>query len=184
MNVLRSAPFELECVAHGPAMVRYECRQPAGLVKTISLFAGTSWIEVMLSEPAATYWEFDDPRNFAADGPTPGSYLFSNGDAGLVGRQADGVPAQVKATGHWGIKFNSERLALGICTPEIAARHVIAPGAGAGGVGIEASPPSNHFVTYAGLLGAEPAEMMNRLRATLDLRNQPRVVVHAVQARE
>jgi hypothetical protein len=73
---------------------------------------------------------------------------------------------------------------LGICTPEVAARHVIAPGAGAGGVGIEASPPSSHFVTYAGLLHADPAQTMNHLRATLDLKNQPRVLVYAVQARE
>lgn len=181
MNSLRSTPFELKCVAQGPSLVRYECREPSGLVKTISLFAGASWMEVMLSEAGGTYWEFDNPRNFAADGPTPGTYLFSSGATGPVGKQADGVPAQVKSAGHWSMKFNPDRLALGICTPEVAARHVIAPGAGAGGVGIEASTPTNHFVTYAGILDAQPAEIMNRLQTTLDLRNQPRVVVYAVE---
>jgi hexosaminidase len=181
MNVLRGARFELECVARGPALVRYECREPSGLVKTIGLFAGASWMEVILSEPAGTYWDFDNPANFAADGPAPGTYLFSTGATGPVGQQADGVPAQVKATAHWCIKFNAAGLALGLCTPEVAARHVVAPGAGAGGVGIESSPPTNHFITFAGVLQTEPAETMTRLRAALDLNNQPQAVVHAVQ---
>ena len=54
------------------------------------------------SEPTPIYWDFDDPKNFAADGPTPGTWLFSNGQSGPVGREADGVPAQVKAPAHSG----------------------------------------------------------------------------------
>ena len=165
-------------------MTSYRCREALGLVKTLNLFAGTSWIEVVLNYPVQYYWEFDDPKNFSADGPTPGEYLFSNGSTGAVGRQADGVPAQVKAEGvHWGVKFNHEGLALGIITPEVAANHVIAPGAGAGGVGIERSPPACHFITYAGLLDAEPEEVMRQLRHTLDFTNQPEVILHAIQAR-
>jgi hypothetical protein len=101
-----------------------------------------------------------------------------------VGREAEGVPAQVKAANtYWGIKHNPDRLALGLVTPETATLHVIAPGAGAGGVGIEGSTPALHFVTFAGLLTAPPAETMNRLRTTLDL-NHPAVVrLHSVQAR-
>ena len=69
-------------------------------------------------------------------------------------------------------------------TPEVAARLVVAPGAGAGGVGIEGGPlAARHFVTYAGLLAAEPAETMNRLWQTLDFRKQPDVVLHGLQAR-
>jgi hypothetical protein len=128
------------------------------------------------------YWDFDNPKNFAADGPTRGTYLFSNGRTGPVGKEADGVPAQVEAAGtFWGIKFNREKLALGMCTPEAAAMHHVAPGSGAGGVGIEQSPPASHFVTFAGLLEAEPGETMSRLRQTLDLKNQPEVILHAAE---
>ncbi len=178
----RSVAHKLSCVARGPALVRYQCAAPSGLVKTISLYGGTSWMEVLLNESVVYYWDFDNPKNFAGDGPTPGTYLFSNGRTGPVGKEADGVPAQVEAAGtFWGIKFNREKLALGMCTPEAAAMHHVAPGSGAGGVGIEQSPPASHFVTFAGLLEAEPGETMSRLRQTLDLKSQPEVILHAAE---
>jgi hypothetical protein len=94
------------------------------------------------------------------------------------------VPAQVKAVDtFWGIKFNDAKLALGLITPGKAALHVIAPGAGAGGVGIQGSPPVQHFVTFSGTLEATPAETMNRLNATLDLKRPVSVRVHALQSR-
>jgi hypothetical protein len=70
-----------------------------------------------------------------------------------------------------------------MATPETAAQYVIAPGAGAGGVGIEGSPPALHFVTFGGLLTAPPAETMNRLQSTLDLKRTAGVRLHALQAR-
>jgi hypothetical protein len=180
----RSTRFKLECTARGPALVQYRCTDPLGLVKTIRLFGGVSWMEVVLGDPTGHYWDFDNPKNFAADGPTPGTYLFSNGKTGPVGKEADGVPAQVKAGGvHLGIKHNDDRLAIGIATPEVAAHHVIAPGSGAGGVGIERSPPACHFITFAGLLEDEPKETMRQLCQTLDFKNQPRVTLHAIQTR-
>jgi len=180
----RSLAHQLVCTARGPAMVEYACTDELGQIKTIRLFAGTSWMEVVLNEPVEYYWDFDNPQNFAADGPTPGEYLFANGATGPVGKEADGVPAQVKAGGvHWAVKFNQEKLALGMTTPEVAASFVVAPGAGAGGVGIERSPPASHFVTFAGLLEAEPKEVMEQLRRTLDFKNQPEVILHALQAR-
>ncbi len=180
----RNDPNSLRCTAQGPAMVRYVCSDSSGREKTISLFAGCSWIEVSFNDPLRYYWDFDNPQNFAADGPTPGEFLFSNGTSGPVGKQADGVSAQVhQEKAFWGIKYNADRLALGIATPEVAAFHCLAPGAGAGGVGIERSTPVSHFVTYAGLLQGEPAETMNRLRATLNFKNQPEVVVSAIEER-
>ena len=181
----RTAPNKLACLARGPALVRWQASDPSGMVKTISLYGGTSWIEVLLNEPVGHYWDFDNPKNFAADGPTPGTYLFSNGQTGPVGRQADGVPAQVKVPNvSWCVKFNKEKLAVGLATPEVAAYHHLAPGSGAGGVGIEQSPLVNHFVTFAGVLESPPGETMARLSRTLDLRNPPEIVLHAVQARE
>jgi hypothetical protein len=186
MHVFRHATHKLRCVARGPALVRYECTTDEGLVKSIGLFGGVSWMEVVLNEPTGHYWDFDNPENFAADGPTPGTYLFSNGTTGPVAeQQGPYTETQVKAQNvHWGMKHNAAGLALGLCTPEVAAHHVIAPGAGSGGVGIENSPLSSHFVTYAGLLEAEPAETMNRLRHTLNFKNQAQVVLYAIQARE
>ncbi|HNS00348.1 MAG TPA: hypothetical protein PKX48_12905 [Planctomycetota bacterium] len=94
------------------------------------------------------------------------------------------MPAQVAQPGaFWGIKWNRNGLALGLATPETAARHLVAPGAGAGGVGIESSPPANHFVTYGGVLDGDPAGVMASLAATLDFRNQPEVVSRGLQAR-
>ena len=181
----RNTPHELTCAARGPALARYVCTDATGLVKTISLFGGVSWMEVVLNEPVGHYWDFDDPKNFADDGPTPGTYLFSSGAKGALGREADGVPAQVKATKtYWSLKFNPQKLALGLVTPETAALHHVAPGAGAGGVGIEGSAPAGHFVTFAGVLQAEPADTMNRLQATLDFRNQPEIVLGALEARK
>jgi len=184
MHTYRHAPHELRCVADGPALVRYECTTADGLTKSIGLFGGVSWLEVVLNEPTDHYWDFDTPDNFAADGPTPGTYLFSSGTTGPVRKEGPHTETQVKARGvHWGIKHNPASLALGLCTPETPAHYVIAPGAGSGGVGIESSPLAGHFVTYAGLLEAEPAETMNRLRHTLNFKNQPQVVLWAVQAR-
>jgi hypothetical protein len=142
-------------------------------------------MEVMLSDPKPHYWDFDNPVNFAGDGPNPGIYLFSNGVTGPVSKEGPFTETQVKANDvYWSIKHNPQKLALGLTTPETAARHVTAPGAGSGGVGIEGSIPANHFVTFAGLLNDAPEETMNRLRQTLDLKSQPHMILYAIQSRE
>ena len=165
-------------------MVEYQSTDPSGHSKILRLYGGASWIEELLNEPATIYWNFDNPKNFASDGPTPGQWLFSDGRSGPVGREADGVPAQVKAANaRWGIKHNPDKWALGLVTPETATVYVVAPGAGAGGVGIEGSPPAVHFVTFAGLLTAPPADTMNHLQTTLDLNHPVGVRLHSIQAR-
>jgi hypothetical protein len=184
MGTHRHSRYRLQCTARGPALVEFQCSDPTGHAKTIRVNGGASWMEVLLSEPTSLYWDFDDPKNFAADGPTPGTWLFSNGKSGRVGREADGVPAQVEAPNtYWGMKYNAEKMALGIITPETAALHHVAPGAGAGGVGIESSPAAQHFVTFAGVIETAPAETMNRLQTTLDLKRPVAVRLYALQAR-
>jgi len=181
----RSARNELKWLARGPALVRYMCTDEHGLVKTVSLWGGASWVEVTLNSPLRYFWAFDNPANFAADGPTPGRYLFSTGAAGAVGREADGVPAQVKANGaQWGAKFIPGKLALGMVTPEAKVTHVVGPGAGAGGVGIEGRGAASHFVIYGGQLEEEAGDLMNRLQRTLDFRNPPEVTLYQIQARK
>lgn len=184
INPRRSSAYQLEPRARGPAMVEFQCADAAGHEKTLRFYGGASWYEVFLGEPTPLYWDFDDPKNFAADGPTPGTWLFSNGQSGPVGREAEGVPAQVRAAGStWGIKFNADKLALGLITPGTPAVHHVAPGAGAGGVGIENSPPAQHFVTFAGMLEASPADTMLQLQTTLDLKRPVSVRLHALQSR-
>jgi hypothetical protein len=184
IGTYRHSKYRLECTARGPAMVEFQCSEGSGHTKTIRLYGGANWLEVFLTEPTSLYWDFDRPTNFAADGPTPGQWLFSGGQSGLVGREADGVPAQVKAPkAHWGIKYRADKLALGLVTPETAAFHHVAPGAGAGGVGIENSPPAQHFVTFAGALEASPSETMNRLQTTLDLKRPVEIQLYSLQAR-
>ncbi len=183
-GVHRSPKSVLVCVARGPALVRFRATEPGGLVKHVGLFGGASWMEVVLSEGVSYYWDFDNPKNFAADGPSPGKYLFSNGLTGAVGKQSQGVAAQVGAPGaFWGIKFNDQRLALGLLSPEGGVRFRLAPGAGAGGVGVESSNEASHYVTFAGLLEADPAQTMTRLRNALNFKTQPVVILHAVQGR-
>ncbi len=180
----RKAPNRLVCTARGPALVRYVCKDPLGLEKTISVFAGLAAAEVALNSPSGYFWAFDDPKNFAADGPTPGTYLFSTGATGAVGKEADTLAAQVRAPGAtWGAKYRPGEVLLGMITPDTPALHVVAPGAGAGGAGIEGTPPAGHFVLYGGPLEGDPALLMNRLQATFDYRNQPEVVLYGAQAK-
>ena len=40
-----------------------------------------------------------------------------------------------------------------------------------------------HFVTFAGRLETAPAETMNRLQTTLDLKHPVEIRLHALQAR-
>ena len=180
----RTTRHELSCAARGPALVRYRCIDGQGAVKTIGVFGSASWMEIILEDPVSYYWDFDAPSNFAADGPTPGQYLFSTGASGPVGKGSNGVAAQVRTRGaHWGIKYNADRLALGLATPEVAAGAVVGPGAGAGGVGIERAPGAAHFVTYCGLLTTDARTLMDGLCRTLNFNDPVRVTVYAIQPR-
>jgi hypothetical protein len=180
----RNLPNTLVCTKRGPALVQFRCTDETGLEKVINCFGGTSWVEVILNEPVTYYWDFDNPANFAADGPAPGEYFFSNGQSGSVGKQADGVKAQVKASGvQWAVKFHRQGVALGLVSPDQPGSFCVAPGAGAGGVGIESSPPISHFVTFGGRLTEEPKTRMESLRQTLALGDQPEVVLYAVESK-
>ena len=169
---LRAAQAKLTCLGSGPAVVRFSCAYPSGETKQISLFAGASWTEEMLSGVEGGYTDYDDPQNFAADGPMPGHYLFSGGENGPVGKHADGRAAQVYVPAIWSIKFNDRKMALGLVTPEGKTSQLIGPGGGWGGVGVNGKPPA-HVVTFAGMLEVEPDVTMKRLQQTLDLKNQP-----------
>lgn len=182
MGQLRAAPAQMTCLGAGPAMVRFNCAYASGETKQLTLFAGASWTEEMLSGVEGGYTDYDDPKSFAADGPTPGQYLFSGGEKGLVGKHADGRAAQVHVPAVWCIKFNDRKMALGLVTPEAATPQCVGPGGGWGGVGVNGKPPA-HVVTFAGLLETEPDVTMKRLQQTLNLRNQPKISLFGLEQR-
>ena len=172
----------------GPAITQCACTGEDGARKTLTFYANTSWMEVMLDAPVSYYWDFDDPKNFAADGPTPGRYLFSTGASGAVGKETDGLKAQVRAeTASWAIKYtqmpDGRTLALGMISPETPTTFVVGPGGGFGGVGIEGGPPVSHLVTVCGLLPDPPAAFMEQLHRTLRFGAEPEVTLYALQPR-
>ena len=181
----RSSASRIEILSAGPVLARLRCTNEAGLVKTISVFAGAYWAEVLLNQAVGWFWNYDNTANFAADGPSPGTYLFSDGFTGKVGAEADGLEAQVKRGNvTWCAKTRPDGLLLALLTPEVKGRHVTAPGAGSGGVGIEGSPPVSHFVIVGGAADGPAGETLERLQQTLSLRDQAAVTVYGIQSRK
>lgn len=179
----RSAKFDLVRLNSGPAMVRYGCYRSGELRKTLSVYAGQTILDVMMVYPTNYYWDFDNASNFAADGETPGTFLFSNGTTGPTAPRGNSMDLQTRGKGsYWGIKFNASGIALGMVTPEEPSNFVIGPGSSMGGVGVEGtSNPRSHFVTFAGSLEGAPEQTMNRLKETFSLKCQPRVILYKPQ---
>ncbi|MCL2623922.1 MAG: hypothetical protein FWD31_09685, partial [Planctomycetaceae bacterium] len=177
----RSKRFELVCMNNGPAMVRYGCYFDGELVKTLTVYAGMPILDVITSYPTGYYWNFDDPDLFAADGKTPGTYLFSNGKTGPTPPKGASNDLQIKESGvFWAIKTNEQGLMHGMTTPEATSRFVIGPGGNMGGIGIESGDARSHFVTLAGVLAKNtPSGIMDQIRETYNLKNQPVVTQYA-----
>jgi hypothetical protein len=178
----RNAVNRIEVLASGPAMVRLKCTGLEGLEKVISVYAGLPWVEVTMNSGQSWFWCYDDIALMGADSPTLATFLFSNGDTGKVKRTAPTSECQERRPNvHWGAKFVPGSILLALITPEVAATHVVGPGAGMGGVGVEGSPPVAHFIIYGGPCPPSPKETLDQLRAGLDYRNQPAVEAYAVQ---
>jgi len=178
----RSVQYDLVCLNKGPAMVRYGCYRDGDLCKTMSVFAGLPLLEVITTNLTGYFWNFDNPELFAADGETPGTFLFSNGTTGPTPLRGNSVGLQTRSGGtHWAIKYNVSGIALGMTTPEEPSDFVIGPGGGMGGVGIEGVSRS-HFVTFAGSMpDNSPQQIMDRLKETFNLKLQPRVTLYLPQ---
>ncbi len=179
----RSKKFRLKKMTDGPAMIRVGCfDEDDDLYKTITLFAGTSWYEVVLTEATWYYWDFDRPENFAADSKTPGTALFSNGfSAPAPSSSVPTAAVQIRQNEvGWGAKYNDEFL-LGLTVPGTTSQFVTGPGGGMGGVGIETGVPRNHFATFAGTPKEAPAATMNGLHQTLNGKNSPRITLFEIE---
>ena len=177
----RTRLHKLKRIASGPALVRFECAEASGFTKWLSLFAGCSWMEVTTSVPLDYYGEYDQPQTFLPEGSAPGRFLFSNRQSGQVGRTAEGKSGKTWGSGaSWVAKYLPDTLALGLIVPEEKTSLTV----DAGEVGIEgAGIGLTHLATYGGALDGPPAVLMTRLQQSLDFRNQPKVVVHALQSR-
>lgn len=176
VNSYRTTAHELFAGTRGPAVARCFAVSPDGLVKTLSLYAGASWLEVNLSRPVAYYWDFEDPSLFAVGG----RYLFEDGSEGPAPSPPGDVTRQVSVEGaRWGAKLAADGLLLALLTPDAATTHVVGPGGGAGGVGVERGQAVDHFVTYCDAISGSAGVTLDGLAAALRGDALPRVTVYA-----
>ena len=97
MGTHRAAPYRLECAAAGPALVRYQCTDPSGHTKTISLYRRRQLDRGRPERADLGLLEFRRPAKLRR-GRTPPRHLSVLQRRHRSSRpQADGVPAQVKA---------------------------------------------------------------------------------------
>jgi len=180
----RNAKNRIEVLANGPAMVRLKCTDETGLEKVITAYAGLPWVEVCMGSGQSWFWCYDDITLMGAESPTPGSFLFSDGHTGKVRKTSGTSECQERRNGvHWGAKFVPGGPLLAVITPEVAGLHVVGPGGGMGGVGVEGSPPASHVIIYGELCPSSPKDTLDQLRVGLDYRSQPAIEVYAVQSR-
>lgn len=171
----RNVPFDLQVESAGPVQVRIRAVARTGTnEKRLLFYAGQPYVEVMLARPVGFYWDYDNVDNFAADKAQPGTAVFSNGHKEPICRTDEQVHNVADGV-YWCAKTRADGLTLANLTPVLAGRHMTGPGGGWGGVGIEGSAPTAHFVTFADKLTGDIAPALNALQKTLDLRQQPRV---------
>ncbi len=179
----RDADFALTLEAAGPVQVRIRGVSNTGSNEKVLLIqAGKPYVEVMLARPVGFYWDYDNVSNFAADNGNPGTALFSDGKREPVCRSDEQVHS-VASDVYWGAKVRADGLVLANITPSQKTVHMTGPGGGWGGVGIESSPATSHFVTFADQVTGDPMPVLNVIQQTLDLRVQPRLWVGKVETR-
>lgn len=179
----RDADFALSLEAAGPVQVRVRGVSNTGSNEKVFLIqAGQPYVEVMLARPVGFYWDYDRVDNFAADKGNPGEALFADGKREPICRSDEQVH-NVAGDVYWGAKTRADGLVLANITPSLKTVHMTGPGGGWGGVGIESSPATSHFVTFADRVSADPASVLNVIQQTLDLRVQPKLWVGKPQTR-
>lgn len=176
-GIPRDAKNVMERVADGPALVRFTWTSSSGVVKHTSLFAGVSWMEEMVYGADGSYTNYADPNIYAADSSSPGKYLFSTGKAGAVGKENENKTGPLTEYAAWSLRYNDQRLGLGLATPDRDAHHRIPSAAG---LAVDRNMPP-HVVILGGILEDDPAKTMNRLCLTLNLRKQPTVGLYSME---
>jgi hypothetical protein len=82
---------------------------------------------------------------------------------------------------YWGAKVRADGFVLANLTPDLQAVYMTGPGGGWGGVGIEGSPATAHFVTFADRVVGDPTAVLNAVQRTLDMRQQAKLWVGKVE---
>jgi hypothetical protein len=178
----RNAANRIELLASGPVLARLRCTDTLGLVKTFDIWAGVPWVECRLGAAVDWFACYDDISLMGADSPTPGHYLFSNGDTGMLKRLTNSSDCQDVREGQtWSAKFVPGGALIALLTPETAARLCVGPGGGMGAVFIQGGPAVSHFAIYGGVCPTSPPDALNALRASLDFIHPPNVDIYAVE---
>jgi hypothetical protein len=164
----------IEVLSNGPALVRIKCTNDVGLEKVISVWAGVPWVEVTFNKPVMRFACYDDTKVMGPESATPGTYLFSDGDTGPMkgGKVRPGVS--------WAAKYVPGSLMEALLTPEETLPLNVGPGGGAGGLGMDGDGAAR-FVIYGGVCPEQPRDVLDKLRAALDLRAQPSIGIYGVQ---
>ena len=179
----RKATNRIEVLANGPLLVRLRLTDgTTGVAKTISAYAALPYVEVRLSSPGSSFLCYDDTSVMGAASATPGSYLFSDGESGKVRPQDPLRESQaIRPNVFWSAKYVSKGPLLAMVTPEAANRHVVGPGGGMVGVGIDGGNEASHYIIYGGLCPASVKDTLDSLRATYDSTHLPAVTLYAME---
>lgn len=168
----RDSIYKMEVLCNGPALIRLKFTNEEGNIKTISAWAGVPWVEVTFNQPVSGFWCYDNSSLIGPRSATPGSYLFSDGRTGsMTGKLGGGL-------GYWSAKFLPEGPILAVITPEDKVEHGIGPGGGDGGIGVGGVA---HYVIYGGVCPQSPKDTLDKVRAALNYRTQPRIILYATQ---
>lgn len=179
----RNAPNRIEVLANGPLLVRLRLTDDiTGIAKTLSAYANLPYVDVRLSSPGSSFLCYDDTSVMGALAATPGSYLFSDGEGGKV-RPHDptGKSQAMRPNVFWSAKYVPKGPLLALVTPEAANRHVVGPGGGMVGVGIDGGNDASHYVIYGGVCPASVKDTLDSLRATYDSTHLPAVTLYALE---
>jgi hypothetical protein len=179
----RNATNRIEVLAEGPLLVRLRLTDDTtGIAKTLSACAALPYVDVALSSPGSSFLCYDDTSVMGALGATPGRYLFSDGEGGKV-RPHDppGKSQAIRPNVFWSAKYVHNGPLLALVTPEAANRHVVGPGGGMVGVGIDGGDQASHYVIYGGLCPASVKDTLDSIRATYDSTHLPTVTLYALE---
>lgn len=181
----RNANYNIDVISNGPVLVRLRCEGSTGLNKTISVWADVPWVEVTYDWPVAWFSCYDNASIMGAESATPGNYLFSDGESGKIKPNMPSAPCQViRENVTWSAKYVLGGCMLALVTPEVAARHLIGPGGGMGGVMIEGGIGAAHYVVYGDVCPKSPKDTLDCLRATLNYQHPPTTTIYKVENRK
>lgn len=181
----RNLMNRMEILADGDVLVRIKCTDPLGMEKIISLWAGSPWAEVTYNAPCSWFSCYDDINLMGADSPTPATCLFSDGYSESVRKNGDATSSQIARDNvSWASKYVQNGILFALLTPETHTRLMTGPGGGMGGLMLEGSQPSAHFVIYGGKCPASVPDTLNRLQSTLDFTEQPVTTIYSVMDRK